>query len=765
MSGDRKVDPRQPARDLPSRSLSSVARRALCPIVLAASVLCAYANSFAGVFLFDDRLHILDDDRRLTTLWPLWDALTRRRPVVDYSLALNRTLHGDTPWGYHAVNVTIHLLAALTLMGIVRRTLLLCGPGSQPSVCGPGSQPSLCGTGFQPVKARNDDRSHRSTSFVALVIAAVWAVHPLQTQSVTYLVQRAESLMGMFYLLTIYVVLRAAQSRRARLWFVAAVIFCALGMGSKAVMVTAPIVILFYDRVFLSGSWAALFRKRWGLYLGLATTWSVLWITGTGPAVLNPATVHSNVGFSFKGISPFDYALTQCGVLITYMRMCVWPHPLCLDYAWPVARSAGLWFFPGLVILSMLACVVWLMRRRPGLGFVAGSFFILLSPTSSIVPIRDPFFEHRMYLPLAAIIVLLVIIARAALQRLVTLRIMRPRIATSAATVAAVVVSASLGYATVRRNADYHGESDMWKDVLRKQPHSVRAAENYGTALLAEHRVEEALPALAKAVRVNPRSVEAQNGYGFALAAHRRYNEAMEAFSNALRLNPRHRRALVNLGNTLSDTGRTSEAIEHFQRVVERFPRLTDARLNLGNEWLKSGRGEDAIREYRAILAFDPDHVSAWRNLGAAMLNMGKLDESVQSLRRALEIEPDSPSTYSKLGIALASSGKADEAESAFQQAVRLGPGVAKTHGDFGKCLLLSDNLDGAVRQYRRAIALEPLNPLYHYELGVALGRQGHTAGAIEQYRRTLSLDPGDDAARRALDTALADEVLSLPEG
>ena len=271
-----------------SRSTASLPSRALFPFVVIAPTILVYANSFNGVFLFDDAPHIVHNER-IQHLRPLAGLLSGQRPIIDLSLAINYALGKLNVWGYHAINLGIHLLAALALYGVIRRTL-----------------------------SRNQlaDRFGSSSGPLAAVAALIWAVHPLQTQSVTYIIQRSESLMGLFYLLALYCLIRSVDSVRRRVWQLAAVACCASGMGSKAVMVTAPLVLFLYDWVFLSKSAAIAARRRWTLYLGLAATWGVPWLTGVAGGVLNPSTRGASVGFGFKGIMPLDYFLTQFGVIV-----------------------------------------------------------------------------------------------------------------------------------------------------------------------------------------------------------------------------------------------------------------------------------------------------------------------------------------------------------------------------------------------------------------------------------------------------------------
>jgi hypothetical protein len=205
------------------------------PVLVIVAGLAVYANSFAGVFVFDDSVHILQNER-IRDLSALPKVLSGRRPVVDFTLAVNYALDELTVRGYHAVNLAIHIAAALILFGTVRRTLQ---------------------------RKMFLDRFSRSSSWLALVSALIWVVHPLQTQSVTYMIQRAESLMGLFYLLTLYCVIRGVESSRSTAWFTLAVCACAAGMGSKAVMVTAPVLVLLYVG---AGAYTRAWRRP-GVYL------------------------------------------------------------------------------------------------------------------------------------------------------------------------------------------------------------------------------------------------------------------------------------------------------------------------------------------------------------------------------------------------------------------------------------------------------------------------------------------------------------------
>src|ERR1043166_2069224 len=284
----------------------------LIPLILVGAGLMAYHNSFSGPFIFDDLAAIQNNDH-IRRLWPLSRVLTAPaqttaagRPVVCLSLALNYAAGRLNVWGYHAVNLAIHIAAALVLYGILRRTLM--------------------------TEALRADYGE-DAPWLAMAAALVWMLHPLQTSCVTYVIHRAESLMGLFYLVTLYCVIRGADSLKPSGWYTGAVVASALGMATKETMVTAPLVVLLYDRIYLGGSFREIGLKRWPLYAGLAMTWAELGVLVSGRVRTE------SVGFGFENVTFADYARTQCEVIIHYVRLAFWPRPLVLDYYLPPART------------------------------------------------------------------------------------------------------------------------------------------------------------------------------------------------------------------------------------------------------------------------------------------------------------------------------------------------------------------------------------------------------------------------------------------
>ena len=539
-----------------TRAAPRWARGVAAPALLTALAAAAWANSLSAPFIFDDRPAILGNPH-IRQLWPLSRALSAPprsilggRPVPGLTLAINYALGELDVRGYHAFNLALHVLSALILLGIVRRTLA---------------------------------RSARLVSAarpLALVAAAIWLVHPLQTDAVTYVTQRTELLMGLFYLLTLYAAIRAAEGSRSWPWQTASVVSCALGMASKEVMITAPLMVMLYDRVFLYPSLAEARRRRWPLYAGLMTTWAVLatLLMLSPPHHLLVLIPGGHASVLERGMTPWEYLRTQVGVIARYLGLALWPHPLCLDHGLWVARTAGEVLPGGLVVAGLVGGTAWALRRHPGTGFLGAWFLVVLAPTSSVVPVvTEVMAERRMHLPLAAVAVAAVLGGYAAVGALVRSDSRRAALRVSLA----LAVIATLTALTARRNVDYGSEVSIWSDAAEKRPWNPRAHNNLGNALLRAGDLDGAFAQYAEAIRLEPDYAEAHYNLGNAFLRKGRPTDAAASYAAALRIDPELAPAHYNLGNVQLAEGRFEEAIAHFGEVLRIDPDFEYARTNL----------------------------------------------------------------------------------------------------------------------------------------------------------------------------------------
>jgi tetratricopeptide (TPR) repeat protein len=695
-------------------------------IVLAALV--AYHNSFSGPFILDDSNAITENPSIKhfgTALSPPPTATTGGRPLLNLTFALNYALSGMDVWGYHAFNLFIHALAGLTLFGIVRRILY---------------------------KGALNERLGAAALPLALAVAVIWVVHPLQTETVTYISQRAESLMGLFYLLTLYCFIRGVESPSPVKWQILSVVALFLGVMSKEPIVTVPVIVFLFDRTFVTGTFREAWRQRWRYYLGLASAWLLL-------ACLMVDVNQRGVGFS-QGVTWWNYALTSCRTVILYLKLAIWPHPLVFDYGTNAiavrhATEIAPYALVVTVLLTSTAIALW---RWPVMGFAGAWFFLILAPTSSVVPVAfQPMAENRMYLPLVAVVGLIVFglykwTGRYSLFVLVTIAI-------------------GLGWCTIKRNEDYCSALIMWNDTVAKCPSNARAHYDLGVILTSLNRSQEAIAQYEAALWINPNYAEAHNNLGVVLETiPGRLLDAISQYEAALRIEPDDADTHCNLGNALFKIpGHLPDAIAEYRAALRIEPDDADAYLNLGNALLNiPGRVSGAIFEYQMALRIKPDDAETHNDLGKALSQFpGRLLDAIAEFRAALQIKPNYAEAHYNLGRTLAQvPGRSPQAISEYEAALRINPEYAKAHNNLGAALAkIPGRLPEAISHYEAALRVNPDYAMAHYNLGAALAMTpGQLPEAIFQYEAALRINPDLAEAHNSLGSALATIPGRLPE-
>lgn len=595
--------PESSGRSARSQHDARVSERLLA-LLLAALGLIAFHGSLDVPFLFDDEPAI-ETNPRIERLWPFGSTELRHstesgRPVVELSLSANYALGelelgagplarglralglgagGRNPRGYHVFNLLVHVLSGLVLFALVRRTLAL--PGETLA------------------------RWRGTATPLAFTIAALWLVHPLQVDAVTYVIQRTELLMGFFCLATLYAALAAAHGERPRLWATLSVLACALGMASKEAMAAAPLLVLFYDRAFLFPSWRAAWKERRGLYVGLAGTWVILaWIVAANPR-------GASVGFGL-GVPWWRYGATQLVMIAHYLRLVFWPTELCLDYGRHLADSAREIVPAALVVVPLLVGTLWALARRPRLGFLGAWFFGILAPSSSIVPIlTEVGAERRMHLPLASVLVVVVLALQAGALRLLA---RSPRARLVLLPVPFVLV-ALLGVLTVRRNVVFQSDLTIWQDAVAKRPGNPSSHNNLGRAYAKRGRHEEALQQYLLAIQTPVVDGGTYMNLGQALADLGRGDEAIAFFLSVLRDNPGSARAHEGLARAYMSRERWAEASAEYRRALAAGPESAGLHNDLARCLFRAGQAEEAERHLLRALALDPEHALAAENL------------------------------------------------------------------------------------------------------------------------------------------------------
>jgi protein O-mannosyl-transferase len=652
-----------------------------------------YANGLSGPFVLDDQDTVVLNEQ-IRQLWPPSVVLAPAvelpvagRPVVNVSFALNYAAGGLEVRGYHVVNVAIHVLCALLLFGIVRRTLTL-----------------------PPLRERFGPRS----ADLALAVALIWIVHPLLTDAVDYLTQRTELLLGLFYLLTLYASIRGVNGWR---WLAGAVVACALGMGSKESMVTAPLMVVLYDRVFLFESLRSAWRRRWAFYLALAATWLPLAaLVASGPRF-------RSAGFS-AGVSPWTYLLNQTLMIVHYLRLAVWPRGLVVDYGVPLPLTAGAVWPYGLIVLMLAALTIAALVVAPKLGFLGAWFFITLAPTSSIVPIvTEVGAERRMYLPLAALVVLAVVGVAWLLERSARAPASpdATRRAHFAGLAALALLIVALAAGTIARNREFASSVALARSTVERRP-SARARNSLGLALIEAGRRDEGVGFLRQAAAADP---EWEYSLGAALFQEGRLDEAVQHLRvflahDSIRLEVPVAHDMI--GRVLKTRGRLDDATAEFRQVLSMTPSNADERRLLAETLMLQQNYVDAVAQYQTYLNYRPNDVSALMQLGIAFTALGRGDDAIAMFRRVVDVNPRDGGAQRNLALALIGKGAFDE----------------------------------AAGHARLAAELRPGDPVAHDELGVALAGEGQLDEAIAELQRSLQIDPNDQDVRGHLAATLA---------
>jgi tetratricopeptide (TPR) repeat protein len=691
-----------------------------------------YSNTLESPFVFDDDLRIVNNHSiQISQLNPkeIWEAAfgkksAANRPIGNISFALNYYFHQLDVKGYHIVNIIIHILTGIFLYLFLAATLSL------PSV----------------------KTQYERASVLAFFAALVWLVHPVQTQSVTYIVQRVNSLSAMFYVLSFLLYLKgrlAPKTRKNWFWFVFSALSWILALGCKQNAALLPFFVFLYEWYFfqdLSRDWL---KRNWKYFLGIVALFAIIALIYMEMHPLER--VSKMHDFARREFTVTERGLTQFRVVLYYISLLFYPHPsrLNLDYDFFLSRSL---IDPPTTLLSLftiiilLALAFYIAKKERLISFCILWFFGNLVIESSIIPLAI-IFEHRVYLPS----MLVCLIPVALIYRFTKLDWLRIGL------FSAVLVALSLW--TYQRNQAWQDDVTLWRDTVKKSPNKGRPYNNLGSALLEKGNTAEALEHLNKAISLDPNMHEAHLNLGYIMRQKEKSEEAILYFSNALRINPKFSRAHHNLAIVLAEEGKTDEAIEHFYKALSIDPDFAESHeshYNLGFLLAEQGETEDAIKHYAEALQIKPEYAEVHYNLGTLLIEQGKTAEGIEHLNEAIRIDPDLAEAHSHLAFVLAGQGKTEEAIHHFLEVLRINPDDADVHINLGTALLHKGRTSEAIGHFREALRIDSELPEAHINLGAVLVQKGKIDEAIDHFRKALKIDPDASDAKTNLEKALA---------
>jgi len=736
-SSPQQHDPHRPTQGVSTPDFA-LRETLIALLAIAAATLLVYSNTFEASFHFDDIPHIVRNGhlRDLSRQWPP----SGSRYLGYLSFALNYRLGGLEVFGFHVANVFIHVCNGVLVFCLAAITL---------------RTPALRRAEVGPLVRR----------YLPLAAGLLFALHPVQTQAVTYIVQRFASLAALFFLLSLVLYAQARISLEADPPSRAAagglyglsLIAAAAAMKTKEISFTLPLVAAMYEWLFFGA------RRRFLLIAPLAAAALLLLpidVITHGANFDDLLGDPSQFAAETPEISRGAYLLTQSRVVVTYLRLLFLPVGQNLDYDVLLSHSVidPRVLFALAILLALAAVAVFLLRRAretnrgPGLLLFFGIvwFFVTLSVESSIIPIRDVIFEHRMYLPSAG--------AAVALGAALLWAIERMRLRASLARQAAVgllLTTGPLGVATYARNLVWKDDLTLWGDAVSKSPGKARPHNNLGKALIDSEATSEAVNELLAALKIAPTNADALSNLGVAYAKQGRADEAIAAAMAAVAIKPADARAHNTLGTAYEAKSQIDDAVREYREAIRIEPSLAEAHNNLGGAFHAKRDLDDAIREYREAIRLAPSVAGVHYNLCGALLTSGRFGDAVQQCRELIRLAPSSAEGHNLLGGAFQASGQLDDAVREYREAIRVEPSMADAHYNLGNAYQGRGQLDDAVREYRAAIRLGSSTGDTHCNLGNAYRAMGRFDDAAHEYREAIRIDPSMAEAREGLAAVL----------
>jgi len=704
-------------------------------LLIVAFTMLAYSNTLYVPFLFDDIREIAGDPALRNLSLFADPSMLGTRYIARLSFALNYALHGLNVVGYHVVNIAIHLAGALLVYWLVILTF------STPAV--------------------KDSRMNDSSKMIALFSALFFACHPIQTEAVTYIVQRLASLAALFCLFSISAYAKArlsiqeGRSNMASLsWYAASLLSAVLAMKTKEFSFTLPVLIALYEFMFFRGD----IRKR-ALYLFpmlltmLIIPLSVLSVSKPLGEVVGDVNKATRMG---SDLMRSHYLFTQFSVVTTYVRLLFLPVNQNLNYDYPLMSS----FFNTRVLLSFLFLLsifvigIYLFfryrRRAPHATLISFGifwFFLTLSVESSIIPIADVIFEHRLYLPSVGFFMALVTSVFWLVGRV---RTAYPATAKAVLPALAAIVVALTG-ATLHRNHIWKDGITFWSDVVQKSPNLAGPRNNLGNAFAEIGLTDKAIEQYRIILIRYPNDADAHHNMGVSLASKGMTEKAIEQYQTALRSRPDNYDTHFNLGAAYFSQGLTGKAIEEYQKALASRPGFAEAYVNMGIAYGTKDSMDKAVECFEIALKLDPRLAQAHANLGVAYQKLGSAGRAVEHLQTAVKLRPDYANAHYNLGKLYLEEGSADKALEHLGIAVKLQPEHAGAHYYLGKTYLDAGSTDSAIEQLRAAVGLQPGLAEAHKDFGIALRRKGLIDSAIEQFQTAIKLKPDISEAHRHL--------------
>ena len=683
----------------------------LLGVLLIAGTLAAYWPALSGGFIWDDDRYVtqnalLSAPDGMRRIWFSLDSPSQYFPLTYTVFRLERALWGLNPLGYHGVNLLLHVGNALLLWRLLKR---LGVPG-------------------------------------AWLAAAIFALHPVEVESVAWVTELKSVLSLFFILLTVWCWVEFVEGTAKPFWYGLALLFYALALFSKSTACTLPAALLLV--LWLKTKpidWRRLVQVvpflLMGLGLGLLAVWWEKYHQGTQGKLFS--------------LSWLERILVASHALWFYAGKLFWPENLTFSYPrWAIEPADPLaygWLAAGLG----MGAVIYYVRRYVGRGLEVGVVFFaaMLSPLLGLIMLytfRYSFVaDHYQYVASIGLIALaaggLTVVLRSGETKR---QYLRP-----------VLCGAwllTLGVLTWRQCGMYRDVETLWRTTIARNPACWMAYNGLGLVLDKEGQVADATSQFQEAIRLKPDLAEAYNNLGNIFLKQGQLADAIDQYQEAIREKPDYAGAYNNLGNALLKAGRLDEAIAQLQAAIRLEPGYAEAYNSLGVVLDKRGQLDEAISQFQAAIRLKADYAEAYYNLGNVLSRKHQLDGAISQYQEALRLKANYAEAHNNLGFALGQKGRTGEAVVEFQEAVRLRPEYAEAHYNLGTALGREGRTGEAIGQYREAIRLRPEYAEAYDNLAKLLAGEGRLDEAVSCYRAEIGLKPGAVDAEGNLGNVLA---------
>ncbi|MGZ5127311.1 MAG: tetratricopeptide repeat protein [Burkholderiales bacterium] len=672
----------------------------LLGLILVAITMAAYQQVWHAGYIWNDDAcltanPLLTATDGLKRIWLTLDSPSQYFPLVYTTFRLEHAFWGLNPAGFHWVNISLHAANAL-LVWMLLRTLRIPG---------------------------------------AWLAAVLFALHPVQVESVAWITERTNVLMGFFFLLTLICWARFMRKEQAGRWwlYVAALVFYAFALSSKTTACTIPAALLLM-----------LWLKRKPIDLARVAQVTPFVILGVGAGMVSIwwERYHQGTQTPLFAIGFGERVLLASRSIWFYLEKLVWPNELSFNYPrWPISLTNPadyLWL--GITIAAAL--LLWFLRRYTGRSLeVAFVFFVAtLAPVLGFIML-DTFryswvADHYQYMAALGPLALFAAGVDLLSQRF-------GRLVNWVVAIGGAALLVSLGTRTWKQGAIYADEETLWRATLATNPKSWLAHNNLGTVLARHGQTEDELLEYHKAIELDPDYAEAHYNLGNTLARLNQDDEAVSEYDKALALYPRLAPAHANIATVLMRLGRSGEAISHLREALALQPRDASLKRSLGDLLARENKPAEAIENWKGALEIDPNDPGAAGTLGRALAESGQAQDGLVYLRRASELAPQSAEAHYNYATALSQLGRLTEAISEYGAALEIRPDYAAAHVNLATSLLQSDRTEEAIKEYKRGLELNPNSFAAHRNLALALHALGRTTEAEEHAIRAAEIEAG----------------------